>query len=274
MWREAYEVGRIVVDDIGEKNAGLISAGIAFYGLFAIFPGIAAIIAIFGLVADPVVVANQLSQISELMPEEVFSLFDAQVTSLINASSPTLGLATAVSVAVALWSVRAGVAALMQGLNAIFERPNRGLARGIFVALLMSASLVAMAIVALLMVVVAPVVIALVPFAQDQELILEVVRWSVVLLVLLFGLGIIYRYGPNRRGERLGWITPGAVLVVVLWIGMSLAFTVYVANFASYNEVYGSLGAVIALLFWFYLSAFLIMVGAALNVALDRRKPL
>jgi len=124
-------------------------------------------------------------------------------------------------------------------------------------------------------VVVAPVLIAIVPFATDQEVVLELIRWVVLLSVLLIGLGIFYRYGPNCRGrERLGWVTPGAILVVILWLGISALFSAYVVNFGNYNEVYGSLGAVVALLFWFYISAYLVMLGAALNVALDRRKPL
>ncbi|WP_375280565.1 YihY/virulence factor BrkB family protein [Pseudooctadecabacter sp.] len=274
MWREAYEIIRQVLDDLGEKNAGLISAGVAFYGLFAIFPGLAATIAIFGLVADPVVVNSQLEMLRGLMPPEVMGLFENQIQSILSARSETLGVATALSIGVALWSVRAGVAALIQGINAIFEQPNRGLARQVLVALLMSASLVGVAIVALLLVVVAPVVLTLVPFNTDQEILLELARWSVVVLVMLAGLGIVYRYGPNRRGDRLGWFTPGAFLVVALWIAMSAVFSIYVANFGNYNEVYGSLGAVIVLLLWFYLSSFLVMVGAALNVTLDRRKPL
>ena len=274
MWRNTCEVMRQVVADLGEKNAGLISAGVAFYGLFAIFPGLAATIAIFGLLADPVVVGEQLDLMTSFMPPEVFALFEGQITGLLNARSEALTLATAISIVMALWSVRAGVAALIRGLNAIFERPNRRMARQLMVAMLMSISLVAVAIVALLMVVVAPVLIAVVPIGADQEFLLDLARWAVVLLVMFVGLGILYRYGPNRRGQRLGWFTPGAFMVVMMWLVMSSLFSIYVANFGNYNEVYGSLGAVIALLFWFYLSAFLIMLGAALNVALDRRKPL
>ena len=274
MWRTSYEVVRQVLDDLGEKNAGLISAGVAFYGLFAIFPGLAATISLFGLLADPAVVDSQLELMRGLMPPSVFSLFEAQIDGLLAAGSATLGLTTLISIGLALWSARTGVAALIRGLNAIFERPNRGSIRHVLVALLLTICLVGSTIVALLMVVVAPVVLAIIPFDTNAGLILEVVRWSVAISVLLFGLGILYRYGPNRRFARLGWITPGAFLVVVLWIGMSAAFSIYVANFGTYNEVYGSLGAVIALLFWFYLSAYLIFVGAALNHTLDRRKPL
>lgn len=274
MWRTIYEVTRQVIDDLGEKNAGLISAGVAFYGLFAIFPGIAAIIALFGIFADPAVVDSQLDLMVGLMPPGVFRLFEAQIDGLLSAGSATLGVTTLLSIGLALWSARTGVAALIRGLNAIFDRPNRGSIRHILVALLLTICLVGTAIVALLMVVIAPILLAVIPFNNNQELLLEIVRWSVAILVLFAGLGLLYRYGPNRRFARLGWITPGAFLVVFLWIAMSAAFSVYVANFATYNEVYGSLGAVIALLFWFYLSAYLILLGGALNFTLDRRKPL
>lgn len=273
-WRSAFEVARQVFDDLSEKNAGLISAGVAFYGLFAIFPGIAATISLFGIFADPVVVETQLNLVAGLMPEGVFVLFQTQIDGLLSAGSTTLGLTTLVSIGLALWSARTGVAALIRGLNAIFDRPNRGSIRHIFVALLLTICLVGIAIVALLMVVVAPIFLAVIPFETDQVMLLELVRWSLVIAVLFIGLGLLYRYGPNRSHARMGWVTPGAVVVVVFWLAMSAAFSVYVANFATYNEVYGSLGAVIALLFWFYLSAYLIFVGAALNFTLDRRKPL
>jgi len=274
MWRSAFDVTRQVVDELGEKNAGLISAGVAFYGLFAIFPGIAATISLFGLFADPAVVDSQLELMVGLMPPGVFRLFQAQIDGLLNAGSATLGVTTLISIGLALWSARTGVAALVRGLNAIFDRPNRSSIRHIAVALTLTICLVGIAIVALLMVVVAPILLAVIPFETDSAALLEVVRWGVAMAVLFVGLGLLYRYGPNRRYSRLGWITPGAFVVVFLWIGVSAAFSVYVANFSTYNEVYGSIGAVIALLMWFYLSAYLILMGGALNYTLDRRQPL
>ncbi|AKS45721.1 membrane protein [Octadecabacter temperatus] len=273
-WRTAYDVSRQVIDDLGEKNASLIAAGVAFYALFAIFPGIAATISLFGLFADPFVVEAQLDIMQGIMPTGVFTLFETQVDRLLSARTTTLGLTTLISIGLALWSARTGVAALIRGLNAIFERPNRGSIRHVLVALLLTFCLVGIAIVALLMLVVAPIALAVIPFKTDTGVLLETIRWIVAISVLFVGLGVLYRYGPNRRFSRLGWITPGAFIVVAVWLGMSAMFTVYVANFGTYNEVYGSLGAVIALLFWFYLSAYLILAGGAVNVALDRRKPL
>ncbi|SMX38081.1 YihY/virulence factor BrkB family protein [Octadecabacter ascidiaceicola] len=273
-WRSTYDVSRQVIDDLGEKNASLIAAGVAFYGLFAIFPGIAATISLFGLFADPFVVEAQLELMQGLMPTGVFKLFETQVDRLLGARTTTLGVTTLISIGLALWSARTGVAALIRGLNAIFERPNRGSIRHVLVALLLTLCLVGIAIIALLMLVVAPIALAVIPFETDTGLWLEVIRWTVAISVLFVGLGVLYRYGPNRRFARLSWITPGAFIVVAVWLGVSAMFTVYVANFGTYNEVYGSLGAVIALLFWFYLSAYLILAGGAINVALDRRKPL
>jgi len=134
--------------------------------------------------------------------------------------------------------------------------------------------LIGIAIIALLMVVVAPILLALIPFETDKAMLSELVRWSLVVAVLVVGLGLLYRYRLNRRYVRMSWIAPGVFVVIVFWLSISTAFSVYVANFATYNEVHGSLGAVIALLFWFYLSAYLILVGAALKNTLSVRKPL
>ncbi|NBD29496.1 MAG: YihY family inner membrane protein [Alphaproteobacteria bacterium] len=254
-----------------EKNASLISAGVAFYALFAIFPGIAATISLFGLLADPGVVEDQLNLLRDFMPPGAFSLFQSQIDRLLAAGGTTLGWTTVLSVGVALWSARAGVAALMRGLNAIFGRPNRGGLWHTLVALMLTGALVGIAIVALLLVVVAPILLQFLPVVGGLAWTLEVLRWAVAIAVLVFGLGLLYRYGPNARGERLAWFTPGAGVVVICWFAMSAGFSTYVANFSNYNEVYGSIGAVVALLMWFYLSAYLVLLGAALNMALRNR---
>ncbi|WP_281984181.1 YihY/virulence factor BrkB family protein [Thalassorhabdomicrobium marinisediminis] len=274
MVKTVWDVVVQMMNDLAEKNAGLIAAGVAFYGLLAIFPAIAATIALFGLFADPIVVETQLDLLTGLMPPGVFALFEAQIEGLLNARDTTLGLTTLISLGIALWSARSGVAALIRGLNAIFERPNRLILRHVLVALFMTVCLIGIALIALLMVFVAPIILRIIPLHANTEVVLEVIRWSVAIAVLFIGLGVLYRYGPNRRFARLGWITPGAFLVIVLWLIVSLIFTAYVTNFSTYTEVYGSIGAVIALLVWFYLSAYLILLGGALNVTLDRRKPL
>jgi len=260
---------------IDEKNVGLISAGVAFYGLLAIFPGISALIAIFGLVADPQVVFEQLALLQEFIPPDAYSLIEVQMKGLLGARAETLGLATVISISVALWSARAGVAALMRGLNAIFSAPSRGGLRHILVALTLTISLIGIAITAMFTVLITPVLLKLLPLPSDLSLLLDMLRWAVSLFVLLAALGLLYRYGPNKRGARMKWVTPGSFIVVIVWLAASAGFSFYVTNFGSYNEVYGSIGAVIALLMWMYITSYLILMGAVINVdmARDRNTP-
>ena len=130
-------------------------------------------------------------------------------------------------------------------------------------------TLCALTIVAIASIVVAPVVIAVLPLGTAATVAAELARWIVALGVIMITLGVVYRYGPNRRGSRPKWITPGAIVATVLWLIVSVGFSIYLANFAHYNEVYGSLGAAVALLMWFYLSAFVVLMGGALNAAIE-----
>ncbi len=262
LWRLLYSVWNTASD----RHIGLIAAGVAFFGIFAIFPAITAIIAIFGLLADPVVVVQQLELMRDIIPEQTYLLFVGQMGRLLAARTDALGLATLISILLAFWASRAGVAALMGGLNAIAGRPARHWFKQIVVALTLTFCLVALAVVAMMAVIVAPIVLAFAPLGDTSVLVLEGVRWCVALFVLFSALSLLYRFGPNQRGARIRWFTVGAVTVVVLWIGASAGLSYYLGNFASYNEVYGSLGAVIGMLLWLYLTAYLILLGAALNL--------
>lgn len=267
LWRLLYSVFVI----IGEKQVSLIAAGVAFFGMFAVFPGIAAVIASFGLLADPIVVSEQLALMENIIPPDAYNLFAGQIGRLLDARADTLGFATLVSIGLALWSSRAGVAALMGGLNAIAGLPSRNGVWQAIVALGLTICLVGLAIVALLAVVVAPVILTFVPLAGANVWMLEALRWAIALSALLLALGLLYRFGPSRRGPRGRWFTVGAVCVVVMWIGASAGLSYYLTNFASYNEVYGSIGAVIGLLLWLYLSAYLVLFGAVLNTQVHRK---
>lgn len=260
-----------VFSKIDDWNLSLISAGVAFYGLFALFPAIAAVIALWGLVADPIVVDEQIGLMEDFLPQDAYGLIDTQIDTLTSTTSTTLGWATGLSILAALWSTRAGVSALMRGLNAIYGTPNRKSWRHYMAALSLTGVLVGVALVALTMVVVTPLVLAFLPLGTFTTLALSFARWVIAVGVLLVGLAIVYRYGPNRTCVRMRWLTPGSLLVLVLWAGASIAFSFYLSNFGNYNEVYGSIGAVIALLMWLYISAFLVLLGAGLNVELEAR---
>jgi membrane protein len=249
-----------------ERHLGLIAAGVAFFGMFGIFPAIAATIAIFGLVADPIVISEQLQLMEEIIPPDAYNLLSVQIERLVNARSQQLGWATGVSIILALWSARAGVAALIGGLNAIAGHRMRNGFIQVLVAFMLTTFLVGMAIIAVVAVVIVPIVLAFVPIANSTAWLIEGARWIVALGVILMALSILYRFGPARIGSRGRWMTVGAVVVVVLWVIASAGLSFYLTNFASYNEVYGSIGAVIGMLLWLYISAYLVLLGAALNL--------
>ena len=264
-WR-FYRLLYAVWQTASDRNVGLISAGVAFFGMFSIFPAIAAVIAVFGLLADPNVVVEQLALLQDIIPTDAYDILAGQMARLLGARNETLGWATIVSIALALWAARAGVAGLMGGLNEIADRPPRNGFKQIIVALTLTVCLVALAITALLAVIIAPIILAFAPITEGNANILDGVRWLVAFIVLYSALSLLYRFGPNQRGARLRWFTIGSGTVIVLWIAASFGLSYYLTNFASYNEVYGSIGAVIGMLLWLYITAYLILLGAALNL--------
>lgn len=256
---------------VGEKNVSLVSAGVAFFSMLSLFPGIAALITLLGLISDPAVVVAQLEEMRPLMPNDVYEILNDQVVSLVTTSTDTLGWAGLVSVALALWSARAGVGAMISGLNSVYSERDRNTAKHYFRALLLTLALIAVGVVALLSLVVIPVVLAFFPLGVAGTLFVEALRWLVVVVVLIAGIGVLYRYGPNRRAARIQWLSLGAVIAVLFWVILSIAFSYYVANFGNYNQVYGSIGAVIAMLIWLWITSFLVLFGAALNAQIELR---
>ncbi|MFC6758432.1 YihY/virulence factor BrkB family protein [Sulfitobacter porphyrae] len=245
--------------------------GVAFFAMLSLFPALAAVIAILGLISDPAVVLPQLEDMRSFLPNDVYEIINGQVTSLITASSETLGWAGLLSLFFALWSARAGVGAMMVGLNNVYKQRNRNTAWHYLRALMLTVMLVVVAIVAMLALVVTPVVLAFFPLGPFGTLVVELIRWVIAIAVLFAGVGVLYRFGPNRKAARLPWLSAGAVLAVVAWAILSFGFSYYVANFGNYNQVYGSIGAVIAMLIWLWISSFLVLFGASLNAQIELR---
>lgn len=254
-----------------ERNLQLIAAGCGFFVMLALFPGIAALIAVWGLVADPAVVQTQVALLSRFVPEEAFALIDAQLQNLVGTQSGTLGWTTAISTTLSLFWTNNGVMALVRGLNAVYREDHRGPVMRYVSSLLVTLTLIAMAMVALTAVVVVPLTLQLLPMGPWQAIGVETARWTIATAAILFGLGVIYRHGPNRRAARVPWLSPGTLIALVIWAAASYAFTLYLANFGRYNEIYGSIGAVVALLMWLYLSAYVILLGATINAELELR---
>ncbi|WP_299876988.1 YihY/virulence factor BrkB family protein [uncultured Sulfitobacter sp.] len=267
-----WQALKSTVTHISDNNISLVSAGVAFFVMLSLFPALAAFIALLGLILDPVVVLAQLEELRGLLPADVYDIINTQITSLVTARSDTLGWAGALSILFALWSARAGVGALMVGLNEVYNTKNRSAAYHYLRALMLTIILVVVGIVALITQVVTPVLLAFFPLGTFSTLIIDVLRWGITIAVLLGATGMLYRYGANRRGQAFQWLSPGALLAIGLWVVVSIGFSYYVANFGNYNEVYGSIGAVIAMLIWLWISSFLVLIGGSLNAQLDLQR--
>ncbi|MEM6888423.1 MAG: YihY/virulence factor BrkB family protein [Pseudomonadota bacterium] len=259
------------IGKVGSNRLSLVAAGVGFFGMLSIFPALAALIALLSLITEPNVAVVQLEEFRDLMPADVFDILHAQVLKLVTTSSSELGWAGLISILVAFWSARAGVGAMMQGLNAVYGLKSRAGFRHYVRALLLTFALLAVGIVALLTVVVAPVVLAFLPLGSTVSVILDGVRWIIGIVVIFVGIGLLYRFGPNRSNASSGWLTPGSVFSVLAWACVSIAFSTYVAQFGSYNEVYGSIGAVMAMLVWLWISSLVVLFGAAINAEIERR---
>lgn len=269
MW---WRAARLVFQMIDEKNLSLISAGVAFYAILAVFPGLAATIALWGVVGDPGLALEQLQEFEALIPNDVYRLLAGQLSKLSTADGLTLGWASVLSFLVALWPARAGVEALLRGLNAIYDAPNRaGLARQLR-ALWLTFCLIGVILVAMACIVILPLILAFFPLGGWASLGVEMLRWVVGVGVLLAGFALIYRLGPNLGGVRPRMILPGVVFAAVGWVGASMGFSAYLQNFGTYNEVYGSIGAVIVMLMWLFITAYLVLLGGALNAELARAR--
>ncbi len=259
---------------VGNGHFGLIAAGVAFYAMFAVFPGLAAVVALWGLVADPLVIAGYLEVAERFLPPEAGQLIHDQVMGLITAPRVALQGTTILSLLIALYSARAGVSALIQGLDVVHRARPRGWVRGYLVDFILTGALIGALFVALVTVIVVPILMSYVRLGTFEAWLTKVLPFGAMFLLVVTCLSILYRFGPNVEGGfRSPWITVGVLVAALAWAGVSVGFSVYLANFNSYNAIYGSIGAVIILMMWLYLSVWAVLLGGAINAELDASMP-
>lgn len=257
-----------------DRELGLIAAGVAFFGFLAVFPGIAALIALWGFAADPAVIRAEVQLLADVLPADAFRLLVTQVDALLAANNRSFGWASLLSTMLALWSARAGIAALIQGINAIHGLPQRDTLRHTALAMLLTLVLIALVLLAMGLTVVAPVVIAFLPLERVEARALEFMNVGFGLMLVTAVIAILYHTGPNRgSGLRPPLLSRGLFVALVIWAAVSRGLVLYLTNFASYNQIYGSIGAVAALLLWFYLSAYAVLFGAAVDAERARLRP-
>ncbi|ROO27048.1 membrane protein [Salinisphaera orenii MK-B5] len=254
----------------GDNNLSIIAAGVSFYGLLAIFPGIAAFVAIYGLFQDPGQVVAQMQAMQGIVPADVINTVTAQMTQIAGRPEASLGFAALFTLVLALWSARKGTTALMVALNVVYaERETRNFFVQIAVSLALTLAIIlGLSAIALLAAGV-PLVLTALDFADWVVTIGRGLGLGGAALLLMTGIAGLYRFAPSRRAPRWRWVLVGAATVTVFWILGSIAFSVYVAFSGSYSATYGSIGAVVVVLTWLYITVLIMLVGGELNAQLE-----
>jgi membrane protein len=240
-----------VVWAIPEDRVLSTAGGVAFFALLSVFPAIATMVSLYGLVADAASIRRHLELLDGVVPDGVLALLGDELTRVAKQRGERLGIAFVVGLGIALWSANSGVAALFDALNVVYkERENRSLARFYATTFLFTIGGVLFVLAAIVVVVVLPVGLGLFGAATQTERVLGIVRWPALLLAVMLALALVYRFGPSRRVAQWRWVSWGSFVAAVMWIGASMLFSWYVTSFDSYNRIYGSLGTGIGFVTW------------------------
>ncbi|MGJ4891383.1 YihY/virulence factor BrkB family protein [Bradyrhizobium sp. HKCCYLRH3099] len=261
-----------VYENVTEHRIVALAAGMTFYTLLAIFPALAALVAVYGLFSDPAKITGHLEQLQGVMPGGAIDIARDQLTRVSANGSQALGITFLVSLAISLWSANAAMKSLFDTLNVVYREPER---RGFFklnaISLLFTGGAILFALLAIGAVVVLPVLLNTLGLSDVGDLVLRIGRWPAIFVCVSLGLALIYRYGPNREEPKWRWISWGSALAAALWLAGSALFSWYAANFGSFNATYGSLGAAIGFMTWIWISAIVILIGGELDAELEHQ---
>ncbi|HXV81029.1 MAG TPA: YihY/virulence factor BrkB family protein [Candidatus Binatia bacterium] len=265
-----WDIAVRVRNEIAEDNLSIIAAGVAFYAFLAIFPALAALVSIYGLVTDPADLEQQIRGIERVLPAEAANLLNSELRRIVDAQGNQLGWGLAGGIVLALWSAASGMKALFQSMNITYdEEEKRGFLKLNAMAISMTLSGVLFVIFFLLLIVGAPALLANFPIGEVGSKLIDYARWPLLAVCGIIGLGLLYRYGPSRDRAQWRWISWGSVIATLIWLAGSFLFSYYVTNFGNYNKTYGSLGVVVILMIWFLLAAYSILLGAEINAEME-----
>jgi membrane protein len=267
-----WETTKRTYTEFADDRVLLIAAGITFYGLLALFPALTALVSIAGIIIDPNTITGQLRSLDGVVPEAALQIVGDQMQRIASQPANHLSLAFVTGLAIALWSANNGIKAMFEGLNVVYDtKEDRSFLRLNAVSLIFTLGAITTIITALGAIVVVPAVLAFVGLQGASGTLIDVGRWPLLFGIIILGIGLLYRFGPSRTPPQWRWVSVGSVLAAVLWVAGSALFSWYVSNFSSYNETYGSLGAVIAFMVWIWISASIVLLGAELNAELERQ---
>jgi len=248
----------------------MIAAGMTFFSLLALFPGLGAFVALYGLFADVAEAQRHLQLLAFMLPPDALKFIGDEMIRLAAAKGGGLSFAFVASLAVSVWSANGAVKALMTGLNIAYEeREKRSLVRRTLISLAFTLGLLVFAIAAITILAARPAIETF--MGERAAMVFGWISWPVLLAGLIVGVALLYRFGPSRELVRWNWITWGSAVAVLVWVAISVLFSIYVGNFAHYDRTYGSLGTVIGFMVWLWISSLVILLGAELNSEIEHQ---
>ena len=270
-WKGWKDIFWRTYQQIGEDRLLAVAAGVVFYGLLAVFPAITALVSLYGLFASPAAISDQLALLSGILPDSAVEILREQIGRL-TANSSKLGLGFIFGLAVALWSANSGMKAIMDALNVVYEeKEKRGFIKLNLISLAFTLAGIGVLLLALGTVVVLPIALNYLGLHNATDLLLRLARWPLLIVIVIFGLAVLYRYGPSRREPRWQWISVGSAFAAVAWLVSSALLSWYLGSFAHYDATYGSLGAGIGMMMWMWISSIVILFGAQLNSEIEHQ---
>ncbi|WP_235925050.1 YihY/virulence factor BrkB family protein [Roseomonas harenae] len=267
-----WDILRRTFQQVSEDRLLTEAAGITFYVLLALFPALSALVSLYGLFANPDDITSHLAALSGVVPGGGMQIIEEQVKRVAAQSGGSLGFGLVIGLAVSLWSANGATKAAFDTLNLIYEEhEERSFLKRTAITLAFTLGAILFALLAIAAVVAVPVALSFVGFGPTVELVLRVLRWPLMLVAVAVLLAFLFRYGPSRDKAKWRWISWGSAFAAIAWLLGSAAFSFYVSNFGSYNETYGSLGAVIGFMTWIWISSTIILVAAELDAEMERQ---
>ena len=262
-WKEVW---LHVFYGISENRIFLIAAGVTFYGIVALFPGIAAVVSIYGLLANPGSISGHLGTLAGVAPGGGIDVIKDQLTQLTQQSGTALSLRFAVSLVIALWFSNSGMTGLFDALNAVYEeKEQRNLIKYYAMTLTFTVGAIVLVLISIAIIVAIPVVLKFIPNAGVTAILVDIVRWPLLFVLVAAALTLVYRYAPCRSTPQWRWIIWTSLLAAAVWLGVSSLFSWYAENFGSYDQIYGKLGAIVGFMTWMWLSMVVVLLSAKLE---------
>ena len=271
-WRGWKDILIRTYRQVGEDRLLAVAAGVVFYGLLALFPAITALVSSYALFTDASTINDHMTMLAGILPEAALGIVRDQVGRVLAKGDVKLGLAFLFSFLLAVWSANGGIKAVIDALNVVYDEDEK---RGFFKLSAVSLAFTFGGLVAVLLaigsVVALPIILSTLGLGAMTDALFRFGRWPLLVLTMLFGLAVLYRFGPSRRSPQWRWLSVGSVFATLTWLAGSALLSFYLSRYANYDATYGSLGAAIGLMMWMWISTIVVLFGAELNSEIEHQ---